>query len=299
MERQREGLIADFKKYLIGKGPHKPEKKYAPNTAQAYSRKVETLLPEEITDLYSLAKEVIARAAKLNRERDGENQTQVTRKAAATTFSRFLGYSGKIEIPITVKKKPAKITAITEEEFSQLIKAIPKDKGDMPFRNPRDKAMLLISYETGAEPHSVVGIKYDDFQREDEIITGVGLRVRKGDPIEVRLQARTVAAIESYEEAYRESIEKSELLLPLIESGKFFKSQGNDAINQRSYRRKFSFWRKKAGLREELNLYSVRYGAVLRDLNKGMGIRGLTEKLGLAPEQGAECLIKRVLKASP
>lgn len=268
-----DDILGEFVSYLTYK------KKYPESTAQAYKTDIKIVVPTETFRDYNELVDTIEQKINLDEGGKSSLHTIHRRTAALNTLLKFLKKTGKIEeVPKLKYKKIEKksLATLSQEEFLRIMNAIPSDK----YTDTRDKAIFCLVYYNGLRSFETANLKYADFRRENKKIDYVDVTNKEGKVRRLELNEETAAALDLYERSYNSETENT----PLLKEGTYFKNKfrniNYERMSDRSFRRKFQKYTKKAGIKADLR--TLRNSYAQEQIAKGTDRKELAYSMGVS-----------------
>lgn len=225
-------------------------------------------------DYEALVKIIDRRVKAMNRSKKYKDSTKMRRKCSANVFFDFLNEKVEIEVPkylnLGIAQKP--VRTLTAAEFNKLMRAILRK----PYTCARDRVMYTLIFETGIYQKEIAGMRYSDFVRKNGKITALKVAYGKGKSRTIELSKRAVGELKNYEALCQAA---HLIKIPLNRKGvSYFRNTYGRAINERSVRRNFQSYVRKADFKN-LFLSSLRYSYIERWGGDDPSV--LAESLGL------------------
>ena len=233
-------------------------RKYSPKTIKAYLHHNEKFLrytgkaPDEIGD-----DEIKAYLVHL--VENGEVATS-TLNNTISALKFYYGTVRKQEFAYDIERprKDQKLPVVlSKEEVAQILSSV---------ANLRHKALLMLVYSAGLRVSEVVGLKPTDIDAERKLI-----HVRDAKGRKDRYTLLSAVAMDTLN-LYMKSHQPREWLFP--------SRKANSHITTRTVQKVFEQARKKAGIKKDVTVHSLRHSFATHLLESGVDIRYIQELLG-------------------
>lgn len=282
-----DNILGEFASYLACK------RRLSEKTLLAYTTDIKIIAQTDTFRDYQELKEVITKRINSIDEWDKSSlNTMHRRTATLNTFLKFLKKTGKIEDALNFKLpkiEKKSLATLSQEEFLKITNVIPSDK----YTDARDKAVFCLVYYNGLKPLEIANLKYADFRREDKKINYVDVTNKERKVRRLEINEETAAALDLYERSYNNETKNT----PLLKEGTYFKNKfrniNYEKMSDRSFRRKFKKYTKKAGIKA--NLRTLRNSYAQEQIAKGTDKKELAYSMGVSKirvEQIEELLLK-------
>ena len=288
-----EEALEEFSHYLI-------DSKKSPKTQRAYRRDLIILseglsCQEPVRDWNEVFGHLESKL-KMN-----ENESQNTRNRRLSSLKRFVNFLRKEEYVkneyhYTASHVPMDISrcAIKEEDYFKLLDVLPEKNLSVA----RTRAMISLGYWEGLTSGEVSIIKYEDFSRENDCITTLGVESGRKYRI-LQVSECTRKELEAYEPFYhdlradRKSQENLSELKP-EEMIFYFKNRFGNRISQRYINKDFVNLLKRASLNNQLVFSSLRYAYIQRIFKSGASDEDAVQILGMKNMNNVRALRKHL-----
>jgi integrase/recombinase XerD len=256
------------------------ERSMSANTTAAYRTDLEQfaqfLSERGISEVAQIDDSVLMDFLLTLRERNYANSTVARRLAAAKSFFAFLFESGLIPTDPTRELDSPRVDrfpprAISQQQVDALL--------EMPLRvrspeGMRDKAMLELLYATGLRVSELVALTIDDVSLPDG---SVRCRGRNGRERNLPLNPSAVTALEEYLDNARNTLDRG-----LNDNGQpLFLNHRGQRLTRQGFWLILKGYAEKVGL-SELTPHMLRHSFAAHQLNSGVDLRELQERLGHA-----------------
>lgn len=241
-----EILVNEYLEYLRDK------KKVSDNTFSSYRRDLKKLVQylkeQDILDLTKVTSDTIQEYLTYLKENNYAIATITRNFIAVKSLFRFLFNCGYIEqnpsewiqLP-KVKSNPN--TVLTKEEMAALL----QQSTGVSFKGLRDKAMLLLLYDTKISISELVNLKVGNINFDHSRIDVVG-----GE------NGRTYPFHEKTSDALKEHIQYSSLK----KSDWLFPNRYGNPMSRQGFWKTVKNYAKEANIEKEITLYSIKQGEV-------------------------------------
>lgn len=247
----------------------------APSTISAYKK--------DLNSFYSyLDKNKLLKIERINktniisylfelRKQGKSNSTMNRALCVLRSFFKFLHYNSIIKIDPTIaveipKAEEKKLKIISTNDIEKLISSIPTDTS----RGVRDKAMLILMYETGIRVSEIINLSLSDYNSQLKILT-----IRKGKKIRfLPLNQACENILNTYIENERNKLKKDK------STDYLFLNQNGELMSRQGFWKNLKAYSKKADLKIEITPQSFRHCFVKHCLEKGMTSDKILELLG-------------------
>lgn len=241
-----EMLVNEYLKYLRDK------KQVSDNTFSSYRRDLKKLIKylteQGILDLTKVTNDTIQDYLAHLKESNYAIATITRNFIAVRSFFRFLYNAGYIEknpsewiqLP---KGKSNPNTVLTKEEMEDLL----KQSAGVSFKGLRDKAMLLLLYDTKVSISELVTLKVEDINFGSSRIEGIGGENGRSYPF----HQKTWEALK--EHIHYSSLKPTDWLFP---------NRYGNPMSRQGFWKTVKNYAKEAKIEKEITLYSIKQGEV-------------------------------------
>ena len=269
--------IGDFLDYLTY------ERNVSPKTITAYRDDIESFVSFLCTDYFPQSRQdlelgrvdhLAVRSYLAHLARRKLSRSSMARYLSALrSFFKYLVREGKVEV------NPARMVATPKRE-KQLPSVMQPAEVALLLEQPdvstplgvRDRAWMELLYASGLRIGELVGVDLDDVELRARLVKVHG----KGS------KERIVPIGSKAEEAIRAWLPlRSELVHDADEQALFVNYRG-ERITDRSVRRHFDHYLRRAALRAGISPHTMRHSFATHLLNAGADLRGIQELLGHA-----------------
>src|SRR5205814_2178846 len=269
--------IGDFLDYLTY------ERNVSTNTITAYRDDLESFVGFLCNDYFTMGRDLLelrrtdhltirAYLAHLGR-RKLSRESIARHLSALRWFFKFLMREGVVEAnparTVATPKREKQLPSVMQT--SEVALLIDQADAATPL-GARDRAFLELLYASGLRIGELVGIDLDDIELRARLVKVHG----KGS------KERIVPFGSKAEEAVRAWIEMRVSFIRDIEEQALFVNYRGERITQRSVRRLFDGYIRKAALRAGISPHTMRHSFATHLLNAGADLRGIQELLGHA-----------------
>ena len=269
--------IGDFLDYLTY------ERNVSTNTITAYRDDLESFVGFLCNDYFTMGRDLLElrrtdhltiRAYLAHLGRRKLSRASIARHLSALrSFFKFLMREGVVEAnparTVATPKREKQLPSVMQT--SEVALLIEQADASTPL-GARDRAFLELLYASGLRISELVGIDLDDIELRARLVKVHG----KGS------KERIVPFGSKAEEAVRAWIEMRASLIRDIEEQALFVNYRGERITQRSVRRLFDGYIRKAALRAGISPHTMRHSFATHLLNAGADLRGIQELLGHA-----------------
>ena len=203
----------------------------------------------------------------------GFKTVTINRKISSLkSFFKFLYKNGYIEnnLYLYFKRKNYDIynpDFFTFEEIDNIRNSIQGNN----FKFFRDKLIFELMYSSGITPHDLLSLSEYNFDINNRKI----LILKNKNKIELYFSNRTVEAFEEYFKI------RNQKFYGEYNKNYIFTNNSNEKLTDRSLRRIFDKYFKKAGINREVSLYTFRHTFCIHMLSKGFEKEYLKELLSI------------------
>ena len=269
--------IGDFLDYLTY------ERNVSTNTITAYRDDLESFVIFLCNDYFTMGRDLLElrrtdhltiRAYLAHLGRRKLSRASIARHLSALrSFFKFLMREGVVEAnparTVATPKREKQLPSVMQT--SEVALLIEQADASTPL-GARDRAFLELLYASGLRISELVGIDLDDIELRARLVKVHG----KGS------KERIVPFGSKAEEAVRAWIEVRGSLIRDIEEQALFVNYRGERITQRSVRRLFDGYIRKAALRAGISPHTMRHSFATHLLNAGADLRAIQELLGHA-----------------
>jgi len=258
------------------------ERNVSPNTIAAYRDDLESFLSFLCNDYFSMTREQLdlrrvdhltIRAYLAHLARRKLSRSSIARHLSALrTFFKFLMREGHMEAnparTVTTPKREKHLPSVMQPSDIALLLEQPDLESPLGIR---DRAWLELLYASGLRIGELVGIDVDEIELRARLVKVRG----KGS------KERIVPFGSKAEEALHAYLAiRNDLIPASSEEHALFVNYRGQRITQRSVRRLFDGYLRKASLRAGISPHTMRHSFATHLLNAGADLRGIQELLG-------------------